>query len=82
MSSFITLFSEISCYFRIIECIRVQWNHPDLSGYTLGWGAGWAVTRKQGTLLQAYLTPGVTIQTVPPYRGPEYADQAVTEHEN
>ena len=32
-----------------IVCIRVQWNHPDLSGCTHGgWGAGWAVSRKQG----------------------------------
>ena len=27
-----------------IECIRVQWNHSDLSGC----GSGWAVARKQG----------------------------------
>ena len=27
------------------------------------WGAGWAVARKQGPLIQAYLTPGVIVQT-------------------
>ena len=41
-----------------IVCIRVQWNHPDLSGCTPRVGCCyWAVTKKQG---QPYLTlPGV-----------------------
>jgi len=33
MSSFIALFSEIPNSPSTIVCIRVQWNHPDLSGY-------------------------------------------------
>jgi hypothetical protein len=44
MSSFMAFFSEIPNRSSTIVCIRVQWNHPDLSGC----GAGWAVTRKQG----------------------------------
>jgi hypothetical protein len=31
-----------------IVCIRMQWNHPDLTGCASGVGFGWAVTREQG----------------------------------
>ena len=30
-----------------IDRIPVRWNHSDYRGVPLGWGAGWAVTRKQ-----------------------------------
>ena len=31
-----------------IVCIRVQWNHPDLSGCAPRVGVGWAIARKLG----------------------------------
>jgi len=34
----------------ILHCLKqvgVQWDHPDLSGCTQGWGAGWAVAWKR-----------------------------------
>ena len=37
-----------------IVCIRVQWNHSDLSGYSPQ-GAGWTVARKQGVRLFFFL---------------------------
>ena len=65
MSSFIVLFSEIpNSPFRIV-CIRVQWNHSDLSGR-----AGWAVTREWGGCERN----GYWVDL----GGAKYADQTVT----
>ena len=41
MSSFIALFSEIPNRSSTIVCIRVQWNHSDLSGCAPRVGSGY-----------------------------------------